>query len=191
MSGRLTRRRFLRGAVGGAAFTLGLPIFDALLDGSGTAWADGGALPVRFGTWFWGCGMNPARWNPTEVGSHFELPIELAPVAPIREHLNILTGFSVLLDGRQRVMREDLISEGILTASLVHPREVFAPAIREAASSLLLVHNHPSGDPSPSREDREITARLRGVGEMVGIPVLDHVVVAEDGFRSFADMGLL
>ena len=66
----------------------------------------------------------------------------------------------LLLDGRHRVLREEVISQGTLTASLVHPREVFRPALREAAAALVLVHNHPSGDPSPSREDREVTVRL-------------------------------
>jgi DNA repair protein RadC len=98
---------------------------------------------------------------------------------------------SVLLDGRQRVMREDLISEGILTASLVHPREVFAPAIREAACSLLLVHNHPSGDPEPSPEDLEITRRLVAAGELVGIRVVDHVVIGEGCYVSFLERGLI
>lgn len=98
---------------------------------------------------------------------------------------------SVLLDGRQRVLREDLISEGILTASLVHPREVFAPAIRESASSLLLVHNHPSGDPEPSPEDLEITRRLCSVGELVGIRVVDHVVIGEGCYVSFLERGLI
>ena len=88
-------------------------------------------------------------------------------------------------------MREDLISEGILTASLVHPREVFAPAIREAASALLLVHNHPSGDPEPSPEDLEITRRLVAAGELVGIRVVDHVVIGEGCYVSFLERGLI
>lgn len=101
MSPALSRRTFLRGAMGGAAFSLSLPIFDAFLDDAGAAWADGGGpLPVRFGTWFWGCGMNPARWNPATPGAGFELPPELAPLAPVREHCNVLTGFSVDLEGR-------------------------------------------------------------------------------------------
>ena len=98
---------------------------------------------------------------------------------------------SVLLDGRQRVLREDLVSEGILTASLVHPREVFAPAIREAASAILLVHNHPSGDPEPSPEDVEITRRLVAVGELVGIRVVDHVVIGDGNYVSFLERGLI
>ena len=98
---------------------------------------------------------------------------------------------AVLLDARQRVMREDLVSEGILTASLVHPREVFAPAIREGASGILLVHNHPSGDPEPSPEDIEITRRLVAVGELVGIRVLDHVVLGDASYVSFRERGML
>lgn len=98
---------------------------------------------------------------------------------------------SVLLDGKNRVIREDLVSEGILTASLVHPREVFAPAIRESAGGVVLVHNHPSGDPEPSAEDLEVTRRLCAVGELVGIRVLDHVVVGDGSYVSFLERGLL
>jgi len=96
---------------------------------------------------------------------------------------------SVLLDGRRRVIRESVVSEGILTASLVHPREVFAPAIKASAGAVLLVHNHPSGDPEPSPEDVEITRRLCAVGDLVGIRVVDHVVVAEGGYVSFLERG--
>ena len=99
MNPTLTRRTFLRGSLGGAAFTLGLPVFDALLNDAGTAWADGAPLPVRFGTWFWGCGMNPERWNPSTVGTGWERTLELAPVESVREYLNVLTGFNVALDG--------------------------------------------------------------------------------------------
>lgn len=98
---------------------------------------------------------------------------------------------SVMLDGKNRVIREERISEGILTASLVHPREVFAPAIKEAAAGLVLVHNHPSGDPEPSPEDHEVTRRLIAVGELVGIHVLDHVVVGDGRYVSFLERGLI
>jgi len=97
----------------------------------------------------------------------------------------------VLLDGRHRVLRSESVSRGTLTASLVHPREVFRPAIREAAAAVVLVHNHPSGDPTPSGEDREITVRLARAGEILGIRVVDHVVVAERGYQSFREAGLL
>jgi len=97
--------------------------------------------------------------------------------------------FVLLLDGRQRIRREVQVSVGTLTASLVHPREVFREAIRESAAALVLVHNHPSGDPCPSREDREVTRRLVEAGRVVGIEVVDHVVVAERGFFSFEAAG--
>ncbi len=95
----------------------------------------------------------------------------------------------VLLDGRHRVMREEVVSQGTLTASLVHPREVFRSALRESAAALILVHNHPSGDPTPSREDREVTARLADAGELLGVRVLDHVIVAEGGYHSLREDG--
>ena len=97
----------------------------------------------------------------------------------------------VMLDAKNRVMREARVSEGILTASLVHPREVFAPAIREAAAGIVVVHNHPSGDPEPSPEDHEVTARLCAVGELVGIRVLDHVVIGDGCYVSFLERGLI
>jgi DNA repair protein RadC len=103
-----------------------------------------------------------------------------------REHFVVL-----LLDGRHRVVRECEVSQGTLTASLVHPREVFRTAVREASAAIVLVHNHPSGDPSPSPEDREVTRRLVRAGEILGIRVLDHVVIAEHGFYSFRESGEL
>lgn len=98
---------------------------------------------------------------------------------------------AVLLDGRHRILGSRMISEGSLTASLVHPREVFSPAIRESAGAIVLVHNHPSGDPTPSPQDIEVTRRLRRVGELVGIRVLDHVIIGEESFTSFLDCGWL
>jgi DNA repair protein RadC len=95
----------------------------------------------------------------------------------------------LLLDGKNRVQGEVQVSEGSLTAALVHPREVFAPAIRAAAAALILVHNHPSGDPTPSAEDAAITQRLRQVGELVGIRVLDHVVIGQGRWVSMAESG--
>ncbi len=97
--------------------------------------------------------------------------------------------YAVLLDGRNRVQAELRVSEGSLTAALVHPREVFGPAMRAAAAALILVHNHPSGDPTPSAEDRALTERLRQVGELVGIRVLDHVVIGQGRWVSMAEEG--
>jgi DNA repair protein RadC len=90
----------------------------------------------------------------------------------------------ILLDAKNRVFKEVVVSEGTHTSSLVHPREVFREAIREAAASVLFTHNHPSGDPTPSRDDIEITRRLVETGEIVGIKVLDHVIVADGGYAS-------
>ena len=97
----------------------------------------------------------------------------------------------VLLDGKHRVMREVLISQGTLTSSPVHPREVFAPAVRHSAAAIVLVHNHPSGDPQPSADDLEITHRLVDAGKLVGIRVVDHVIVGDGCFTSLADRGLM
>jgi DNA repair protein RadC len=96
----------------------------------------------------------------------------------------------LLLDGKNRLIKDVRISEGSLTASLVHPREVFVPVVEESAAAIILVHNHPSGDPTPSAEDIAITDRLRKVGELMGVSVLDHVVIGEGRYVSFADEGL-
>lgn len=97
----------------------------------------------------------------------------------------------VLLDAKGRVIGEELISQGTLTSSMVHPREVFAPAIRQSAHSVIVVHNHPSGDPTPSADDREITTRLVDAGHIVGIRVVDHVVIGDGTYVSFQERGLL
>ncbi len=99
--------------------------------------------------------------------------------------------YVVLLNNKNRKIRDVKISEGSLTASLVHPREVYNPAIRESAAAVIFVHNHPSGDPAPSPEDIEITRRLKEVGEVMGIRVLDHVVIGQDRYFSFSDRGML
>src|SRR5207245_2331486 len=88
------------------------------------------------------------------------------------------------LDYKNRLDGLHVVSIGSLSASLVHPREVFKAAILSNAAAIIVVHNHPSGDPTPSREDREITARLKLSGETLGIPLLDHVIVATEGYRS-------
>lgn len=95
----------------------------------------------------------------------------------------------LLLDGRNRVLSESRVSQGTLTASLVHPREVFRRAVRSSAASIVLAHNHPSGDAAPSAEDLRVTQRLVEAGEIVGIRIVDHVVVAEHDFYSFQEHG--
>lgn len=90
----------------------------------------------------------------------------------------------VTLDTKNQVINTHLVTKGTLDASLVHPREVFRPAIRDAASSVILVHNHPSGDPTPSKEDHAVTQRLESSGELLGIDVLDHIVLGRDAATS-------
>jgi DNA repair protein RadC len=97
----------------------------------------------------------------------------------------------VLLDAKHAIIREATVSEGSLTVSVVHPREVFNLAVRESAAAVIFVHNHPSGDPSPSEEDRVLTARLVGAGELLGIQVLDHLIIGDGRYTSFADQGWL
>lgn len=99
-----------------------------------------------------------------------------------REHALV-----VWLNGRQQVLGWEAVSVGILTEALVHPREVFREAIRRGAGSIVFAHNHPSGDASPSSEDRSLTRRLVEVGELVGIPLLDHVIVGDGCFYSFRE----
>ncbi len=98
---------------------------------------------------------------------------------------------ALLLDARCRIVREIEISRGSLTGSLVHPREVFGPAVRQGACYVLVAHNHPSGDPTPSLEDVEVTRRLRRAGDLLGIGLLDHVIVGEQTYFSFLESGRL
>lgn len=96
----------------------------------------------------------------------------------------------LFLDARHRLMGEEEVSRGSLVASIVHPREVFRPAIQRAAAAVICVHNHPSGDPGHSPEDLAITRRLAEVGRMVGIELLDHVIIGYDSYTSFVDQAL-
>ena len=98
---------------------------------------------------------------------------------------------AVLLDGKNRMLRDVQVSEGCLTSSIVHPRELFKHVIRDSAANIILVHNHPSGEPAPSKEDRDITKRLKEVGELVGVKVLDHIIIGDGRYISFADEGIL
>lgn len=95
------------------------------------------------------------------------------------------------LDSRNQEIKREVISIGTLNASLVHPREVFEPAIKHFAAQVLLAHNHPSGDLEPSPEDLELTKRLVEAGKLLGIEVVDHVIVSKDGFGSLKEKGQL
>jgi DNA repair protein RadC len=95
--------------------------------------------------------------------------------------------WAIALDVRHRVIFDELLARGSLSGVEIHPRDVFRPLIRAGAAAVIFCHNHPSGDPAPSRADIELTQRLREVGDLCGIPVLDHVVVGSEGFASLAE----
>jgi DNA repair protein RadC len=129
---------------------------------------------------------------------------ERRPVPRIREPEDVLRLFGtrlrdlqveefhlLALDSQSQVLREVLITRGLLNSSLVHPREVFRSAIAEAAAGIIVVHNHPSGDPTPSAEDRAATKQLVSAGRLLDLPVYDHVIIAGDRYVSFATAGLL
>lgn len=99
--------------------------------------------------------------------------------------------FVMHMDGKNRISCLDCVSVGSLNQSIVHPREVFKTALLSSAAAIILVHNHPSGDPSPSSEDISITRRLREAGELLGIRVLDHIIVGSEGTCSFVERGLV
>ncbi len=120
--------------------------------------------------------------SPEQVAAHFG-----ARMRRYRQEVFVV----LLLDSRHRMIGEVEVSRGSLNQSLVHPREVFAPALRESAAAILVLHNHPSGDPQPSREDHEVTRRLVRAGEILGIRLVDHLVIANEAFTSFARIGQL
>ena len=129
---------------------------------------------------------------------------ERPPVSRIREPEDVVRLFDtrlrdlqveefhlLALDSQSQVLREVLITRGLLNSSLVHPREVFRAAIAEAAAGIIVVHNHPSGDPTPSAEDRAATKQLVSAGRLLDIPLYDHVIIAGDRFVSLATAGML
>ena len=125
---------------------------------------------------------------PTMVRSPADVSRRCGPALRdlVVEEFHLLT-----LDAQNRITRDLLITRGILNSSLVHPREVFRAAIAEAAAGVIVVHNHPSGSPIPSTEDRAVTTQLVEAGRLLDIPVYDHVIVAGDHYFSFAEAGLL
>ncbi|MBI4346121.1 MAG: DNA repair protein RadC [Elusimicrobia bacterium] len=142
-------------------------------------------------------GLEVAR----ELVRRFDRPAESAPDVggprQVYEQLHWLRRrrkehfVALYVNARNRLLHVETVSIGTLTASLVHPREVFGPAVERAAAGLIVAHNHPSGDPRPSAEDRAATRRLERAGRILGVPLLDHVVVAESGYYSFREEGLL
>jgi len=95
------------------------------------------------------------------------------------------------LDGKNRIICLDRVAVGSLNQSVVHVREVLKSALLSSAAAIILIHNHPSGDPSPSPEDITVTRRLKEAGELIGIPVLDHIIIGDGKYVSFVERGLL
>ena len=111
--------------------------------------------------------------------------------APRMEDLPVEEFHVAVLDAQHRLERDITVTRGILNSSLVHPREVFREAIAERAAAVILVHNHPSGDPAPSADDRKVTEQLAAAGRVLDIPVHDHVIIGRGRYTSFAEAGLL
>lgn len=120
--------------------------------------------------------------SPRDVVAVFAAKLEDLPV----EEFHV-----AVLDAQHRLERDVTVTRGILNSSLVHPREVFREAIAERAAAIILVHNHPSGDPSPSADDRTVTEQLVSAGRLLDIPVHDHVIIGRGRYTSFAEAGLL
>src|SRR5687767_14548238 len=114
-----------------------------------------------------------------------------AAFAPLMEHLQHEVFRIALLDAKNGLLADRIVSEGTLSASLVHPREVFKPAILESAASVILIHNHPSGDPTPSREDIKLTRQLVECATMLDLRIHDHVVIGHGRFVSLAERGVI
>jgi DNA repair protein RadC len=152
-------------------------------------------------------GVGPAR----AVGIHAALELgrrlageERQPGAPIQSPRDVVQWYAprmedlpveefhvAVLDAQHRLERDITVTRGILNSSLVHPREVFREAIAERACAVILVHNHPSGDPAPSADDRAVTEQLAAAGRVLDIPVHDHVIIGRGRYTSFAEAGLL
>ncbi len=115
----------------------------------------------------------------------------VALFAPRLEDLPVEEFHVAVLDAQHRLERDITVTRGILNSSLVHPREVFREAIAERAAAIILVHNHPSGDPAPSSDDRNVTDQMVAAGRLLDIPVHDHVIIGRGRYTSFAEAGLL
>jgi len=131
---------------------------------------------------------DPAQPEPV----HIKGPAEVFRLLYTRTSRELQEVFYVLtLDTQSRVISCQEVTRGTLNASLVHPREVFRLAIAEGAAGIVVVHNHPSGDPTPSADDRTVTRQLVDAGKLLDIPVYDHVIIGDGRYVSFAEAGLL
>jgi DNA repair protein RadC len=133
-----------------------------------------------------------AELNNTKLGEKIEGPESVFNLLKNEIGNKKKESFYILsLTTRNNLISVDKVSTGTLSASLAHPREVFLPAIKNSASSVIVVHNHPSGDPQPSEDDLNITKRLTEAGKILGINVVDHIIVSRTNYFSFKDKGLI
>ncbi len=128
-------------------------------------------------------------WAPPRRGERCLDPASVSELMRPVAHAAVEEFHVVLLDVRGRLLRAERVAQGSLSQCPVNPRDVFRAAVREAAHGVVFVHNHPSGDPSPSAEDADLTERLRAAAELVGVVARDHVVVASGGYFSFVEAG--
>lgn len=146
-------------------------------------WSDGNLMQMAFWVgqeidrrWHKGASLEPKTFRDSkDIFVHFHYRLW----AKKQEHLYVL-----LLNYKNQLIDEKLITIGTINASLIHEREVFAPAIEKRASSIILIHNHPSGDAQPSLQDLDITKRLKKVGNLIGIRLLDHLIIGKNQFYS-------
>lgn len=123
--------------------------------------------------------------------TRFTSPEQIYQVFSFLRHETKEYFVSVHLDGKNRILAVDVVSQGSLNQSIVHPRETFKTALLSSAAAIILIHNHPTGDPTASQEDIAITRRLKEAGEIMGIKVLDHIIIGDGEYLSFVERGLL
>jgi len=131
-----------------------------------------------------------AMYDEKKIGSSYDAYKAITEITKVQEEAQEVFGI-LILDTKNKIVAVHEISRGTLNASMVHPREVFKPAVLHNAAAIICFHNHPSGDPKPSKEDIETTNRLVEAGKIMGIKVLDHIVVGDDKYTSLKEMGVI
>ncbi len=127
---------------------------------------------------------------PRKIGSPEEAYNAITTITNVQEEAQEVFGI-LILNTKNKIVAAHEVSRGELNSSLVHPREVFKPAVLHNAAAIICFHNHPSGDPEPSREDMKITERLKNAGEILGISVCDHIIVGDDRYVSLKERGAM
>lgn len=126
-----------------------------------------------------------------KTGQRYTSPAQVFDTFSFLMHETKEMFITLHLDGKNRIICMDLVSVGSLNQSIVHPREVFKTALLSSAAAIMCIHQHPTGDPTPSSEDISITRRLKEAGEIMGIKLLDHCIIGQDSYCSFVERGLL